>query len=137
MRVAPGQLRQLPDEGLVELVGMAAVVAVAGAGVEQRVAAEERRRVGVREQADVAHRVPRGIERFELDGAADRDHVSGPEPLVHVRNARTRVRMGEDLRTRRLDHGCVAADVVAVLVGVEDLRDLEPPCPLPQSRHLR
>jgi hypothetical protein len=41
---------------------MTAVVAVAGAGVEERIAAEERRPVAMRPQADVAEGVARRIE---------------------------------------------------------------------------
>src|SRR3546814_1105493 len=42
------QFRELAGEGLVKLARMAAVVAVAGAGVEQGVAAEQRRPVADR-----------------------------------------------------------------------------------------
>ena len=42
------QARELSGEGVVEQIGVAAVVAVAGAGVEERVAADQRGPVAVR-----------------------------------------------------------------------------------------
>src|SRR3546814_4788626 len=66
-----GQLCKLLGEGVIELVRMAAVVAVAGTGIEQGVATEEARRVAARQQADVAHGVARRVEHLELH-AADR-----------------------------------------------------------------
>ena len=67
---------ELLREGVVERLCVAAVVAVAGPGVEQGVAADERRPVAVREEADVGARVARRLETFELDLAADADHIA-------------------------------------------------------------
>ena len=64
---------------------MTAVVAVARARIEQGVAAEQRGRVGVREQADVAHGVAGRVEHLELDGLADLDDVAGAKPAIHAR----------------------------------------------------
>src|SRR3546814_16700224 len=46
------QFRELAGEGLVKHARLAAVVAVTGAGVEQRNAAEQRRPVAIRRQQD-------------------------------------------------------------------------------------
>ena len=73
----------------------------------------------------MAHRVPRGVERLELDRAPDADDVSRPQPAVDPGDRR--VGVGEDLRPGRGDHRVVPPDVVEVLVGVEDLGDLEAP----------
>ena len=51
------QARELSGEGVVEQVRIAAVVAVAGARVEERVAADQRWLVAVRQQADMRARV--------------------------------------------------------------------------------
>src|SRR3546814_20587100 len=52
-----GQLCKLLGEGVIELVRMAAVVAVAGTGIEQGVATEEARRVAARQQRSEERRV--------------------------------------------------------------------------------
>ena len=130
-----GQPRELLGERLVELCRMAAVVAVAGAGVEQRVAAEERGRVGVREQADVAHRVAGRVERLELDGLADADDVARAQSPRHVRDLVLARSVRQDARAGLATSGVVAAGVVAVLVGVEDLRDLPASLPWPRCKH--
>src|SRR3546814_13381983 len=72
---------------------MAAIVAVAGTGIEQGVATEEARRVAARQQADVAHGVARRVEHLELHAAADRHHVAGAQAAVHLRNAALGVAM--------------------------------------------
>ncbi len=118
------QPRELRNEGLVQPLRMSAVVAVAGAGVEEGVAAEQRRPVRVREQADMRERVAGGVEAFELGAAADPDDVALGEAAIHAADARGGGGVRRDLRPGgRLEAG-VAAGVVAVLVGVEDLRDL-------------
>src|SRR5256886_13797776 len=50
------QARELCDEAVVQLLRVPAVETVAGAGVEQRVAAEQRRLLRARQQADVRER---------------------------------------------------------------------------------
>jgi hypothetical protein len=118
------QLRQLADEGPVQLARVTAVVAVAGAGVEQRIPAEQRRRVGMRQQADVAHGMPRGVERLQLDALADLDRVAGGEPAIDSRDALRRIPMRQQPGAGGRDHGAIAAGMVAVLVRVQDLGDL-------------
>src|SRR5436309_1282004 len=69
------QARELCDEAVVQLLRVPAVETVAGAGVEQRVAAEQRRLLRARQQADVRERVPGRVQAFELHGAPDLDDV--------------------------------------------------------------
>ena len=52
------------------------------------------------------------------------DRVAGVEADVDAADPRPGTRVGEQLRTGRLDHRAVATRVVAVLVGIEHLRDL-------------
>jgi len=80
------QFRQLAGERLVELVRMTAVVTIAGARVEQRIAAKQRGRIGVRKQANVAHCMPRGVERLQFDGLADLDDVAHSQAAIHSGN---------------------------------------------------
>ena len=72
----------------------------------------------------MAHRVARRVHAFELDGPADLDQVAGLDAAVHPGNARAGFVVRNHLRTRGGHHGGVAAGVVMMLVGVEDLRDL-------------
>src|SRR3546814_20300488 len=88
-----GQLCKLLGEGVIELVRMAAVVAVAGTGIEQGVATEEARRVAARQQADVDPGVARRVEHLELPAAADRHPVAGAQAAVHPRKAALGVAM--------------------------------------------
>ena len=117
------QLRQLSGEGPVQLLGMAAVVAIAGARVEQRVAAEQRRRVGARQQADVRQGVAGRVQAFQIHGLADFDDVAGAQAPIHAGDAILGVPVRQYLGAGGRHHRLVAADVIAVLVGVEDLRD--------------
>lgn len=118
------QLRELLHEGGVELVHAAAVVHVARARVEQRVAGEQRRLVGVRAQADVAHRVAGRVQAFQFDVPADLDHVPGLHAAVHAFDLARGLVVRDHLGAGGRHHGRVAAGVVVVLVRVEDLRDL-------------
>ena len=102
---------------------MATIVAVAGAGIEQGVAAEQGGLVGMRQNADMAHRMPRRVEAFELDGLADLDDIAGAQSATHLRDAVLGIDVGEHRRLGRGDHLLIATGVVAVLVGIEDLRD--------------
>ena len=103
---------------------MATVVAVSGAGIEQRIPAEERRLVGVREQAHMAHGVARRVQNLELHGLAHLDDVAGAEPTRHSRDLVLRVLVRQDPGAGLLDHRVIAARVVAMLVRVEDLGDV-------------
>src|SRR5690606_23486674 len=115
--------RQLVRERRVELLRVPAVVAVPGPGIEQRVAAEERRRVRARQQADVAHRVAGRVEAFELHAAGDAAHVGVAYAARHRGNAGAGILVRDHGRAGGLDHALVAAGMVAMLVGIEDLRD--------------
>src|SRR5579864_5129897 len=126
---ALGQPRELRDEGVVERFGLAAVVAVAGTGVEQRVAAEERRRLGVRQQAHVRHGMARRVQALELDAAPDTDEVALRESPVHAADAVRGAGVRQDLRAGCGLEALVSAGVILVLVCVDDLRDL-PAAPL-------
>src|SRR3546814_15973568 len=112
---------------------MAAVVAVAGTGIEQGVATEEARRVAARQQADVAHGVARRVEHLALHAAADRHHVAGAQAAVHLRNAALGVALCPHPGSRRRHPGIVAAALIAVPDGVWDLRapPTSPPFPVP------
>ena len=125
-RVQPrvvGQRVELPGEGVVHLAGVATVVAVAGAGVEQRVARKQRRLIGVRAQADVAEGVARRVETLELHRLADLDHVAGLHAAIDTRNLAAGLVVRDQLGAGGLHHRGVAAGMVVVLVRVEDLRD--------------
>ena len=125
-RIDLGDVRQLGElarEGLVQLVRVAAIVAVAGAGIEQGVAAEQARRVGVGQQADMAHGVARRVQHFQFHGLADGDLVAGLQAAVHAGNAVLGIVVSQDLGAGGRDHGLVPADMVAMLMGVEDLGD--------------
>ena len=98
---------------------MTAVVAVAGARIEQGIPAKQRGRVGVRQQAYVTHGMPGGIERFELDGLADLDDVPGAKRAIDARNALTGILVRQQLGAGRCDHGAIAAGMIAVLVRIQ------------------
>ena len=72
----------------------------------------------------MAHRVTRRIEHFQLHRLADLDDVARPEPSIDTGNALPRVLVCEQLGAGRRNHSAVAAGVIAVLMRVQDLRDL-------------
>ena len=72
----------------------------------------------------MAHRVTRRIEAFELDGLADFDHIARAQPAAHLRDLVLGIGVRQYRRLGGRDHLLVAAGVVAVLVRVEDLRDV-------------
>ncbi len=118
------QCRELGRESLIQRVRMSPTMAVAGTGVEKGIAAEETPLRCMRQQADMRHRVARGVETFELDGASYADHVPLAQPPIDAPDARGRSRMRQDFCARRADQALVAAGMVAMFVRVEDLRDL-------------
>ena len=67
---------------------------------------------------------PGRVHAFELDRLADLDHVARLHAAIDAGDARAGAVVRDDLRAGRGDHRRVAAGVVVVLVGVEDLRDL-------------
>ena len=112
-RVASGSLRELIHEGFVEQAGIAAVVAIAGAGIEQRVAAEQRRRIAMRQQAHVRAGVPGRVEHLELDGAAHLDDVAARQAAIYAADAARGTGMRQHARARRRDDLGVAIGVIA------------------------
>lgn len=80
----------------------------------------------------MAHRVSGRIEALEVNGLADVEDVTGADAAAHVWNATTGIFMCNDLCARRIDHSLVATDVIAMLMGIQDLGDL--PAPIPGGR---
>src|SRR5437762_3549036 len=117
------QLRELRRKGVVELVRVTAIVAIAGARVEQRVAAEQGRTVAMRDDADMRHRMARRVEAFQFDGLADLDDVTGLEAAVDALDLVLGAGMRQQFGVRRADDLIVAAGMVAVMVRVQHLRD--------------
>src|SRR5256885_1992574 len=122
------QLRELPRKGVVEPVRVTAIVAIAGARVEQRVAAEQGRTVAMRDDADMRHRMARRVEAFQFDGLADLDDVTGLEAAVNALDLVLGAGMRQQFGVRRADDLIVAAGMVAVMVRVQHLRDAPALC---------
>src|SRR5688572_14704605 len=118
------QPRELSGERVVQRIRMPAAVAVARAGIEERVPAKESTLRRMCQQTDVRHRVARRIQAFQLHCAADADYVTLAEPAIHAADAPRRGRVSQYLRSRGAGEADVSARVVPVLVRVEDLRDL-------------
>ena len=72
----------------------------------------------------MAHRVTRRVHALELDALADLDDVAGLDPSVYARDEPGGAMVRDHLGAGGRHHGRVAADVVVVLVGVQDLGDL-------------
>ena len=117
------QRGELLGEGVVELRGMATVMAVAGAGVEQGVTAEQRRRVGVGQQADMTQGVTGGVERFEFDAGANLNHIARAQAAIESGNAVLGIGVGENLGAGGSHYRAVATRVIVMLVGVQHLGD--------------
>ena len=81
------QCGELVHEGFVKQAGIAAIVAIAGAGIEQRVAAEQCRRIAMRQQAHVRAGMPGRVEHLELDRAAHLDDVATRQAAVYATDA--------------------------------------------------
>ena len=78
----------------------------------------------MRAQADVAQGVAWRVEALKLDGLANLDHIAGLHAPVHAGDFAGRLVVRDDLGASGGDHRRIAASVVMVLVGVENLRDL-------------
>src|SRR5437763_256036 len=103
---------------------MPAIVAVAGAGVEQRIAAEQGRLAAMRQDADMRHRVARRVEAFELDTLADFDDIAGLETSVDALDLVLGAGMRQQFGMGRADDLVVAAGMVAMMMRVEYLGDV-------------
>ena len=121
------QLRQLLREGFVEKLGRTAVVAVADAGIEECIARENRRLIGISEHADVRQRMTGRVETAQLHRAAHADDVAGRKAPVDTADAARGTGMREHLCAGRTDEPGIAAGVIAVLVSIQDLPDLPAP----------
>jgi hypothetical protein len=71
--------------------------------------------------------VPRGIEAFELDGLANPDQIAGLDPPVHAGDFSASLVVRDDLGPGGCHDGVIAAGVIPMLVGVEQLGDLPAP----------
>ena len=99
-------------------------MAIARAGIEQGVAGEQRRLVRMGEQADMRHRVPGRIEALQFDAAADADGVAVVQADIDAADQRRGRGMREDPRAGGGAQRLIARGVVAMMMRVEDLRDL-------------
>ena len=90
-------------------IDAAAVVDIAGADVEQGVAAEQRRLLGVGKQADVAHRVAGRVEAFQLHRLADLDDIASLHAPVDTGDLAARAVVGDQLGAAGRHAGRVAA----------------------------
>ncbi len=97
---------------------------VACARIEQCVAAEQCWRVGMRQQTNVAHRVSRRVEAFELHRLPDFDHIARTKAAVDPRDLISRIFVCEQPRTGGGNHGAITSGVIAVLVCIQDLSDI-------------
>src|SRR5271165_549260 len=97
---------------------MAAIMTISGAGVEQRVATEQSRRITVPDDADMRHRMAGGVETFELDGVADLYNIAGAQPAVHLWNFVAGVDMCQHFGAGGRDHLAIPSGVIAMLVGI-------------------
>lgn len=73
-----------------------------------------------------------GIETLEFNIPSDPDHLAILEAVIEVGNPARCSGVREDTRSGGRAQGFVAADVIAMLVGVEDVRDR--PAALPRPR---
>ena len=65
------QVFELLGKGFVERMGVSAVMAIAGAGIEERIPGKDRGLLPVGSQANMAHRVAGRIKRLKLYGLPD------------------------------------------------------------------
>ena len=64
------------------------------------------------------------VEGEEFHRLADPDNIAGRQAAVDPFNSWASLLVGKQLRTGRLNHRCVTANVVRVFVRVENLCDL-------------
>ena len=127
-----GQAGEHVDERGVQQRRITAIVAIAGAGTEQGVAADQRRRVltavALGEQTEMRTGMPGRIETAQFNAAPDTDHIAAPKRLGHARNPSGGACVGQHPRAGGGLQRFVAPDVVAVFVGIKDLPDGPAPC---------
>ncbi len=118
--------RQTPPQqraGLVQRGRIAAIVAVADPGIEQRIARKNRRLRAVREQAHMRHRVTGRVQAFQFDGLADADHIAGGQAAIDAADQCGAGAVRQHRGTGGLDQRGVAPGVIVMLMGVDDLRN--------------
>ena len=71
----------------------------------------------IRRETDLS-RIPDDLQPLALRIV----HSCG-DPAIHVRDTSSRILVGDDLCAGRSDHALVAAGMIAVLVGIQDLCD--------------
>ena len=101
-------------------------MAIPGAGIEQRIAAEQCRLVGMRPQAHVTHRMARRVHHLELDRLAHLDDIARAQAPRHVGDLILGFLVRQNCRFGFPGHRRVAARMVAMLVRVQDLGDVPP-----------
>ena len=75
-------------------------------------------------QADVAIGVARRVKAFKLNVLAHLDHITGLHTAVHARNFGGSFVVGNDFGPSCSHHGHVSANMVVMLMRVENLGDL-------------
>ena len=67
--------------------------------------------------------MPGRIEAFQLDRAADFNDVASTDTAIHSRNAIAGIAMRDHFGAGRLNQCRVAARVIAVQMGIDDVAD--------------
>src|SRR5688572_5568582 len=75
-------------------------------------------------QADVCHRMPGRVQTLQLDGTTHTNHIALLQTAVHAADTSGRIRMSQNFRACRSNESGIAPGMVAMLVRVQDLRDL-------------
>lgn len=114
-----GEAPEMVAEGLEEHVGMTAIVAVSRTRMEERVAGHQESRLTAAYQADVAHRVPWGVEDIEVALAYIKAsyEVDSPHLSIDIPDG---IGVNKNGRSSKLLQCSIAVGVVMVGVGVED-----------------
>ena len=74
----------------------------------------------------MAHRMARRIEAFELNCLTYLNHLTRSQATIHAWDLVPRIYMRQYLSASCRNHLLVAAGVIGVLMGVENLRDGPP-----------
>ena len=114
---------QLIFKRLEEIFRVTAVMAIASARIKQCVAAEQTGLVRSRQQANMAHRVPRRIEALQINSFADFYDVSRAHTAVYIGDLILGIRVSNNLRASRVHDSFISPGVIRMLVGIEQLSD--------------
>lgn len=118
-----GQASESPVQGVEQQLGVTAVVAVARTGIEERVATKELRYLIVGQQTEVGSRMSRGVEALELHALSDADPITLAESPIKMCQPARGPGVRQHSRSGGRPQRLVAADVIAMLVGVQDMRE--------------